>query len=112
MPVVFVYDSPYLYSPIDRKAKRDTDPQTLRRIQNIETNGRVSLVVDRWSEDWSQLEWVRIEGIAELLQDGQERDQAAEALLAKYPQYQDLGLEGCPVIKVTVERITQWKAAQ
>ena len=66
------------------------------------------MVVDRWDEDWSRLEWVRVDGTAEILDEGAERDLAAAARLAKYPQYHELPLEACPVVKVTAERVTEW----
>ncbi|CAN5149448.1 hypothetical protein BH18CHL2_BH18CHL2_07540 [soil metagenome] len=108
MPIVFVYEDPALYTPLDRKPKQHDDPRTLRRARDIEANGRVSVVVDRWDEDWSRLEWVRIDGTAEILEAGDERDRAAAALSAKYPQYAELPLEGRPIVKVTAERVTEW----
>lgn len=108
MPIVFVWVEPHLYTPLDRKRKRDEDPRSLRRARDIEANGRVSVVADRWDEDWSLLEWVRVDGTAEIIESGPERDLAAAALLAKYPQYADLPLEGRPVVKVTAERVTEW----
>ena len=42
---------PYLYTPLDRKRKRSGDPRDLRRAKDIEANGRVSVVIDRWDED-------------------------------------------------------------
>ncbi len=108
MPVVFVWVEPHLYTPLDRKRKRSGDPRALRRAKDIEANGRVSVIVDRWDEDWSRLEWVRVDGTAEILDEGAERDLAAAALLVKYPQYHELPLEACPVVKVTAERVTEW----
>ena len=108
MPIVFVYEEGVLYTPLDRKAKQQEDPRSLRRVRDIEANGRVSVVVDHWDEDWSRLEWVRLDGTAEILEGGAERDRAATALVAKYPQYADLPLEGRPIVKVSVERVTEW----
>ena len=52
------------YSAVDAKPKRT---RNLRRLSNIAENPHVSLVVDRWDEDWSQLCWVIVEGRAEVL---------------------------------------------
>jgi PPOX class probable F420-dependent enzyme len=111
VPIVFVWLDPYLYTPLDRKPKRDDDWHLLRRVRNIETNGRVTVVVDVWDEDWSRLSYVLLEGTAEILESGDERDRAVSALEAKYPQYRTLALEGRPVIRVTVERRSEWAAS-
>ena len=107
VPIVFVYLEPVLFTPIDRKPKRD-DWRTLRRVRNIETNGRVSVVVDAWDEDWSRLRYTLLEGTADIVESGPERDRAVAALEAKYAQYRDLPLAGRPVIRVTVERRSDW----
>ncbi len=112
VPIVFVYLEPHLYTPLDRKPKRDDDWRALRRVRNIETNGRVSVVVDEYGEDWTRLRYVLLEGTAEILESGNERDRAAAALEAKYPQYRTLPLDGRPIIRVTVERRVEWSASR
>ena len=103
----FAWLPPYVYSAIDGKPKRTT---LLRRVRNIAETGRASFVVDRWSEDWRSLCYVLVEGPAELLASGTERDEALILLTAKYPQYDDLPLGGNLVIKLTAERIVEWHA--
>lgn len=107
VPVCFVWVPPVLYSAIDAKPKRTT---LLRRVRNIIASGRAAFVVDNWSEDWRQLAYVLVEGPAEMLEDGQERDEALILLTAKYPQYDDLPLVDNLVIKVTAERTVTWHA--
>lgn len=108
VPVVFVYEHPLLYTPIDSKPKRVGDWRHLRRVQNVVTNGRASVVVDVWDEDWSRLRYVLLEGTADVLESGNERDRALAMLEAKYPQYAQLPLGNAPVIRVTVERRIEW----
>ncbi len=108
VPVCFAWVPPVLYSAIDSKPKRTT---LLRRVRNVIDTGRAAFVVDRWSEDWRQLAYVLVEGPAELLADGQERDEALILLTAKYPQYDDLPLFDNLVVKVTAERTVAWSAA-
>ena len=108
VPIVFVWSEDILYTPLDRKPKHDDDWHALRRVRNIETNGRVAIVVDRYDEDWSHLAWVMVEGVATILDSGDERDAAAARLLAKYAQYKTTSLEGCPVVKVQIERSVEW----
>ena len=111
VPVVFVFDEPYLYTPIDRKPKRVDDWRLLRRVQNVQMNGRASVVVDVWSEDWSALRYVLLEGTADVLESGAERDHAVALLEAKYPQYAAMPLGDAPVIRVTVERRSEWSGS-
>src|SRR5260221_13714021 len=109
IPVCFAWVPPVLYSAIDAKPKRTT---LLRRVRNIIETGRAAFVVDRWSEDWSQLAYVLVEGPAEVLEDGQERDEALIILTAKYPHYDDLPLIDNLVVKVAAERVVAWRADQ
>jgi PPOX class probable F420-dependent enzyme len=108
VPIVFVWHDGVLYTPLDRKPKRDDDWHALRRVRNIETNGRVAVVVDRYDEDWSRLAYVLLEGVATILETGAERDEAAQLLRAKYAQYQKLSLAGRPVVRVAVDRGVEW----
>lgn len=110
VPIVFVWHDDILYTPLDRKPKREDDWHALRRVRNIETNGRVAIVVDRYDEDWSHLAWVLLEGVATILESGEERDAAAALLLAKYAQYETLPLTGRPIVRVEIERGTEWSS--
>ena len=111
VPIVFVLSDTKLYFPLDRKPKRDDDWHMLRRVRNIETNGRVSIVVDRYDEDWTKLAWVLLEGVATIIETGAERDAAAADLARKYAQYQSGGLDGRPVVRVFIERAVQWSGS-
>ena len=110
VPIVFVWSEDILYTPLDRKPKHDDDWHALRRVRNIETNGRVAIVVDRYDEDWSHLAWVMVEGVATILESGAERDTAAALLTAKYAQYETLPLDGRPIVRVVIERASEWSS--
>jgi len=110
VPIVFVWTSDVLYTPLDRKPKRDDDWHALRRVRNIETNGRVAIVVDRYDEDWSHLAWVMVEGVATILESGDDRDAAVALLNEKYAQYETLSLEGRPIVRVEIERASEWSS--
>ncbi len=112
VPIVFVWREGILYTPLDRKPKREDDWHALRRVRNIETNGRVAIVVDRYDEDWSRLAWVMLEGVATILESGEERDSAAVLLTEKYGQYQKLSLDGRPIVRVEVEREVEWSSGK
>ena len=110
VPIVFVCIDDVLYTPLDRKPKRDDDWHALRRVRNIETNGRVAIVVDRYDENWSRLAWVMVEGVATILESGEARDSAAALLVAKYAQYETLPLDGRPIVRVEIERASEWSS--
>jgi len=111
VPIVFVWIEPSLFFPLDRKPKQSEDWHQLRRIRNLETNGRTSIVVDRWDEDWTKLAWVLLEGLATILEGGEDRDRAATWLAEKYAQYGTHGLDGCPIVRVAVEHAVEWHSA-
>src|SRR5688572_33152343 len=53
---------PLIYSALDEKAKSVADPRRLGRVRDILARPEVSLLVDRWDEDWSALAWLRLDG--------------------------------------------------
>ncbi len=96
-----------VYWAVDRKPKRST---RLQRLRNIEANPVVEFVVDGYDEDWDRLWWVRVSGSARIVDDGDERATALDALRAKYPRYASEPPDG-PVIAIDVERVTGWSSA-
>ncbi len=112
VPVVFAVDGGSLgdrdmvYTAVDAKPKTT---RRLRRLANIESNPKVSLLVDHYADDWTQLWWVRADGVAAIHSGGEAMDTGFELLRAKYPQYQSVPLNG-PVIAVTVHRWSGWRA--
>lgn len=102
-------------TPIDAKPKASSDPMRLARVRDIRRDPRVTLLVDRWDEDWDRLAWVRVEGAARLLVPWAPAAAAAHAaavraLRARYPQYREQRLETLPIIRITPERVTGWAA--
>src|ERR1700742_2950548 len=69
VPVVFAVSHDVIYTAVDAKRK---STQRLRRMANIEANPAVSLIVDHYDEDWSQLWWVRADGLAQIHYSGEE----------------------------------------
>ncbi len=101
-----------VYSPLDEKPKRSPDPHELARVRDLLILPDATLLIDRWSEDWSDLGWLRLDGRAELLEpEPRERDEhaaAIAALRAKYRQYEAHRLEERPIIRFTVDRAVSW----
>jgi PPOX class probable F420-dependent enzyme len=112
IPICFVLDAvePVLWTPIDDKPKRDDDPLALARVRDIKADPRVTILVDRWDEDWTRLAWLRATGRADLVLPGVQQRTAAilAGLRDKYPQYATHQLESRPLIRITIERVTTW----
>jgi PPOX class probable F420-dependent enzyme len=106
VPIVFALVGDTLYSAVDAKPKRS---RTLRRIENARERPDVTVLVDRYDEDWTQLWWVRIRGRARVLDEGDEAAAALEALAAKYRQYRDEP-PGLPVLAVDIADWRIWLA--
>src|SRR5438132_1677101 len=96
VPIVFALDGDTLYSAVDQKPKRS---QTLRRIDNARARPDVTVLVDRYEDDWARLWWIRVRGRARVLDDGEERVHALTLLAEKYPQYRTQPPDG-PVLAV------------
>ena len=93
-----------VYTAVDGKPKTT---RRLRRVANIERNPQVSLLVDHYTDDWTQLWWVRADGLASVHWDDTARDVGYRLLRAKYAQYGSVSLDG-PVIRVAVRRWSSW----
>ncbi|MEQ9619901.1 MAG: TIGR03668 family PPOX class F420-dependent oxidoreductase [Deltaproteobacteria bacterium] len=109
IPVCFAYDRLCLYTPIDKKPKTPRIAE-LGRIKNISVNPNVSVVIDRYFEDWKRLFYIIIKGRASILESGEEYENSLRALCGKYYQYRKMRLDqaGLPVIKIVPARILSW----
>lgn len=118
VPVCFVLatrdpDGPErLYSPLDEKPKATSDPRRLARVGDIVARPSVELLIDRWSEDWTELAWLRLDAEATLLEpgDGPEHAWAVSALREKHLQYRTHDLEARPMIRLRVTTVAHWGA--
>jgi PPOX class probable F420-dependent enzyme len=106
VPVVFAVHGDVVYTAVDAKRK---STRRLRRLANIEDNPKVSMLVDHYDDDWSQLWWVRADGIAVIHQRGEEMATGYALLRKKYLQYQRIALDG-PVVTVDVQKWSSWQA--
>ena len=103
---------PLVYTPLDEKPKASLDPSTLARVRDIQVRPAVSLLLDRWDEDWSRLAWLRLDGEAALVESRAGEAAAARAgLRDRYRQCREQALEDRPLIRIAVERITRWSAS-
>jgi PPOX class probable F420-dependent enzyme len=106
VPICFALEGETLYSAVDGKPKRS---QRLKRLENIRAHPEVSVLVDHYEDDWTRLWWVRLDGSAEVLEGGPERQPALDLLAAKYDQYRAEPPTG-PVIVVRLERWGGWSS--
>lgn len=107
VPICFVFDDKYFYSPIDEKPKR-TAPAKLKRLRNIAENPQVSLVIDHYDENWGKLAYVLITGAARIMQRGQKYRRAVTLLRRKYSQYRTMAIDRRPMIVIKPQRIIVW----
>jgi PPOX class probable F420-dependent enzyme len=106
VPICFALSGDVIYSAVDHKPKRSA---RLRRVANIEATGRACLLVDEYSDDWSRLWWVRVDGRGRVVGDADEARAAVAALIAKYEQYVERPPTGT-VIAVEADRWSGWSA--
>jgi PPOX class probable F420-dependent enzyme len=106
VPIVFVLDGDTLYSAVDAKPKRS---RTLRRIENARERPEVTVLVDRYDENWTQLWWVRLRGRARVLDGGDEAARAVALLAKKYEHYRREA-PGPPVLAIDVDEWRAWSA--
>jgi PPOX class probable F420-dependent enzyme len=106
VPICFALFGDTLYFAVDSKPKRTRD---LQRIRNLAARPAVAILVDHYSDDWSELWWVRADGIAHVVGDPVEADRAIGLLIARYPAY-TLARPAGPVVAVAIERLSGWSA--
>jgi PPOX class probable F420-dependent enzyme len=111
VPVVFVFDGNHFFIPIDEKRKKTAKPERLKRIRNIQDNPNVALLIDNYSEDWTKLAFVMIQGKASVAtkEEGNiQMRQAYKKLMKKYLQYQKVGV-GEMCIIITPKKAASWR---
>ncbi len=114
VPIVFARSGGRLWSPVDGKPKRRGE---LARVRNLRAHPEISLLLDDYSSDWTQLWWIRIDATAEVLQPVPSNDPevsaAIAALEAKYPQYASVPVLRAPLTLIAFEpsRIVSWTAS-
>ncbi|MGH7843718.1 MAG: TIGR03668 family PPOX class F420-dependent oxidoreductase [Candidatus Binatia bacterium] len=109
VPICYACDGSCLYSVLDAKPKR-VPAAKLKRLRNIQDNPRVAVVIDEYDEDWTRLAYTLVHGTATVLSGGEKHARALRLLRDRYPQYRAMPLEGCPVIRITIERAVSWNA--
>ncbi len=104
VPFCFAVVDGWIVSAVDHKPKRH---ERLRRLDDIESTGTATVLVDHYAEDWTQLWWVRIRGPAVVRREGD--DEAVAALATKYPQYRQHPPKGA-VYRIRIDDVRSWRA--
>lgn len=101
---------PLVVSVLDDKPKTVVW-RALARVRNILANPDVTLVIDEYGEDWSQLAYLLLRGTARVVEPGGGgHGEAIAALRAKYPQYAAMPIEERPVVAIAGLRARSWSA--
>jgi PPOX class probable F420-dependent enzyme len=107
IPVCFIFDGDSFYSPIDEKPKSSA-PLRLKRVRNIKENTRVSLVIDRYDDNWTRLAYVLVFGKAQIMLRGAKHEHAVRLLRKKYLQYRSMAIDRRAMIVVKPARWRIW----
>ena len=106
VPVVFARHDGNIVTAVDGKPKKRN---LLARLENIARDPRVTVLFHHYEEDWSRLWWVRVDGEASILDEGQEFSRSLTALRDRSAQYGSVALGG-PAVIIKVEKTSSWEA--
>jgi PPOX class probable F420-dependent enzyme len=108
VPIVFVFHENSFFIPLDEKTKT-VNSRKLKRVKNIEKNPNVTLLIDKYQNDWKNLFFLMIHGKAKVI-DGKNNklmDKIHKLLILKYPQYKKIGI-GNSCITINPTKVTFW----
>jgi PPOX class probable F420-dependent enzyme len=106
LPVTYAVHAAALWSAIDRKPKRSAEPA---RVRYLRRRPEAAVLVDRYSDDWSELAWVQVVGSVDVVPAAEEPG-ALGALAEKYEPYRAEPPPG-PLLRIAPERVLWWRAA-
>jgi PPOX class probable F420-dependent enzyme len=105
LPITYAVVGDSVWTAIDEKPKRAAQPA---RVRYLRRRPEAALCVDRYSDDWTTLEWVQLLGRIDVIS-AAESAEALEALAARYEPYRDRTPPG-PLLRLSVERSLSWRA--
>jgi PPOX class probable F420-dependent enzyme len=82
-----------------------------RKVTNLRENPQIAITIDLYSEDWSQLRGVMVQGTARIIERGPRFKQARARLYAKYAQYSKeaaLSPSDSVIVEVTPTHVFTW----
>ncbi len=112
IPVCYACDGSTFYIALDDKPKH-VAPERLKRVRNILENPQVALVIDRYSDNWTELAYLLIRGTAVLVAPADVEHGGAIALLRqRYAQYETMPIQERPVIAIRPASVVSWGSLQ
>jgi len=105
LPVTFALAEASVWSAIDEKPKRTSEPA---RVRYLRRRPEAALCVDVYDDDWSRLAWVQLLGKVSIVPVA-EAPTALAALTAKYAPYRERTPPG-PLLRLSVERALSWRS--
>ncbi len=108
VPVVFVFHENSFFIPLDEKVKT-VNARKLKRVKNIEKNPNVTLLIDKYQNNWKKLFYLMIHGKATITdcKNSKSMDKIHKLLISKYPQYKKIGV-GNSCITINPTKVTYW----
>ena len=82
-----------------------------RKVRNVRANARLALTVDVYSDDWSQITGVMVQGTGRVIERGPRFRRLRRRLYAKYPQYPReaaLGESDSVIVELTPTHVFSW----
>jgi nitroimidazol reductase NimA-like FMN-containing flavoprotein (pyridoxamine 5'-phosphate oxidase superfamily) len=82
-----------------------------RKVRNVRANPRLALTVDVYSDDWSQITGVMVQGTGRVIERGPRFRRLRRRLYAKYPQYPReaaLGESDSVIVELTPTHVFSW----
>lgn len=107
VPVCYAFQDQYIVTPIDDKPKK-VEATNLKRVRNIRQNDQISFLVDEYSEDWTRLAYLLVQGRAEIITNGPFLQESILLLRRRYEQYQTMALEDHLMLRIIPERVVSW----
>jgi PPOX class probable F420-dependent enzyme len=109
IPFCYAFDGVHFYFVVDEKPKRQTG-RPLKRIRNLVENPHVALVIDDYSDNWSELAYVLVTGSAAIVDNEGEYTRALSLLRERYSQYREMNLVFATnaLVRITPTKIHSW----
>ena len=108
VPVCFAATAAQIVTAVDHKPKTTT---ALKRLDNVRANPAATLLVDHFEEDWSLLWWVRVDGLARVIEPSAELDALLVPLHEKYRGHYGLQSPRGPAIVMDAQHFVGWAAS-
>ncbi|MGH7847064.1 MAG: pyridoxamine 5'-phosphate oxidase family protein [Candidatus Binatia bacterium] len=102
VPVCPVFEKNLVYFASDKTAKK---------LKNLRRNPAVALAFDDYSESWSGIRGVMIQGKGKIIEKGPRFRKTRRLFYAKYPQYEQespIGERDSAIVEVSLDHAFSW----